>query len=370
MRVGIVTAEVDPRSGWAQFSLELVDALRSLGVELTVVASKTAADADYPILPPLAEAHPRLLVSLLRSYRAVRSALALCEIVHTLVEPFAPLGVGAAGSRPHVVTAHGTYAALPTARRWPVGGLYRRAFERSMVACISSYTQDVLRLNAPRARSVVIPNGVNAQRWQDAARGLLPFAKDGPVVLFVGALKRRKGVLALIRAMPAVLERVPNATCIVVGSLTAEPETAAEARRLVDALDLASRVRLLGHVSHTDLLRWYKTADLFVVPSMNDGLRFEGFGLVYLEAASLGVPSVGTWECGARDAIDHEQTGLLVSQARVDEELPAAIIRLLTDPARLRAMGMAAREKANRTSWRQTAVQYIDLYGSVLRGSA
>ncbi|MBC6955494.1 MAG: glycosyltransferase family 1 protein [Chloroflexi bacterium] len=369
MKVGIITAEINSRSGWAQYSLELIGALRSLGVDLTIVASRSAAGADFAILPPLAESQSGLLLSLLRSYGAVRAALSSCDIVHTLVEPFAPLGLRVAGARPHVLNAHGTYAVLPMTRRWPVGALYRHAFERSTVACISTYTQDVLRRHASNARSVVIPAGVNAQAWQDAARDSEPFEKDGPIVLFVGAVKRRKGILPLIRAMPAVLKQTPNAKCVVVGSLTAEPETGAEARRLVDELALGDRVQLLGHVSHADLLRWYRTADLFVMPSMNDGLRFEGYGLVYLEAGSLGVPSIGTWECGARDAIDHEQTGLLVSQALVDDELPAAIGRLLTDPDRLRAMGVTALEKANRTTWRKSASQFIALYESLLRGT-
>ncbi|MBK9122043.1 MAG: glycosyltransferase family 4 protein [Chloroflexi bacterium] len=369
MKLGIITAEIDSRSGWAQYSLELIAALREHGVDLTIVASKSAAAADFAILPPLAESRPGLVLSLLRSHGAARSALATCDVVHTFVEPFAPLGVRAAGARPHVLTAHGTYAALPSMRRWPIGALYRRAFERSTVACISSHTQDVLRQHAPGARSVVIPNGVNAQAWQDAAQGVTPFEKHGPILLFVGAVKRRKGILPLIRAMPAVLKRVPNATCVVVGSLTSEPETGSEAGRLVDELGLADRVRLMGHVAHADLLRWYKTADVFVMPSMNDGPRFEGYGLVYLEAASLGVPSIGTWECGARDAIDHETTGLLVSQARVDEELPAAIVSLLSDPDRLRAMGAAALKKANRSTWRDAASRYVALYESVLEGA-
>lgn len=368
MKVGIVTAEINSRSGWAQYSYELIEALRSHGIDLTIVASRSAGDADYPILPPLAESQSGLMLSLLRAFGAARSALSTCDIIHTFVEPFAPLGVRTAGTRPHVLTAHGTYAALPAMRRWPIGAFYRRAFERSTVACISGYTEEVLRRHAPGARTVVIPNGVNAQAWQDAARDLTPFNKDGSVVLFVGAVKRRKGILPLIRAMPAVLERVPNAICVLAGSLTAEPETGVEAQRTVDELDLADRVRLLGHVAHADLLRWYKTADIFVMPSMNDGPRFEGYGLVYLEAASLGVPSIGTWECGARDAIDHEQTGLLVSQARIDDELPAAIVSLLTDPARLHAMKTAARENADRSTWRVAASRYAVLYESLLRG--
>ena len=113
-------------------------------------------------------------------------------------------------------------------------------------------------------------------------------------------------------------------------------------------------------------MRRYRTADLFCVPSMNDGWRFEGFGQVHLEAGAFGIPAIGTRECGAADAIDEGVTGLLVSQLSIETELPEAILKLLDDPALRARMGEANRSKAERTTWESVAARYIALYENEL----
>ena len=65
-------------------------------------------------------------------------------------------------------------------------------------------------------------------------------------------------------------------------------------------------------------------------------------GLV-LAAGAAGLPVIGTRDCGAEDAIDHQTTGLLVSQERLDSELPQAILRILTQPELAARMGAAGR---------------------------
>jgi phosphatidylinositol alpha-1,6-mannosyltransferase len=80
-------------------------------------------------------------------------------------------------------------------------------------------------------------------------------------------------------------------------------------------------------------MSWYGSAHVFALPSLNVGWKFEGYGLAHLEASAAGLPVIGTTDCGAADAIDDGVTGLLVTQAQVAERLPAAIIRLLSDPA-------------------------------------
>ncbi len=366
MNVGVIAAEMDSSNGWAQMSVSIVSALRQLGVNTRIVAAE-GTDADFPILPRLALSKRGILARQLRSLPQVRRALAECDVIHTLVEPFAPLGVLTAGTRPHIMTAAGTYAALPLMRGFPVGRLYRWAFERSSTVCISRYTQTVLARAAPRSASVVIRNGVDAEGLAASAAGLEPFPKAGPVVLFVGAVKERKGTAHLVRAMKQVHSQHPTATCIVAGSLKSEPAYVEALRTEISDLGISDVVRIMGHVDRDDLLRWYKTADVLVVPSMNAGWRFEGFGLIYLEAGAFGVPAIGTRECGASDAIDEGETGLLVSQGRVDAELPAAILRVLNDDDLRKKMGRANREKAEHMTWRSVAHQYIDLYEARLK---
>ena len=157
---------------------------------------------------------------------------------------------------------------------------------------------------------------------------------------------------------------------VIAGSLKAEPEYVAQLRAEIARRRLSETVLLPGHVSHEDLMRWYRTADVFCVPSMNDGWRFEGFGQVHLEAGAFGVPAIGTRECGAADAIDDGVTGLLVSQMTIETELPQAILRLLDDAALRTRMGEANRAKAEQTTWESVAAQYIALYEKELKSRA
>lgn len=367
MKIGIITAEIEPTNGWSHLSLNLIKALRQSGVDLRVVAAKGAVGAGAAILPRLVASERAILPRQYFALPRVRQMLADCDLIHTLVEPFAPLGAWTAGQRPHLLTVCGTYAALPLMRRFPVGWLYRRAFEASTAVAISHYTQRVLLRAAPKTRSSVIVPGVDAAGLLASAADAQPFPKRGPVVLFVGAVKARKGALQLVRAIARVREQYPEVQGVIAGSLKAEAGYVALLRAEIARLNLEETILLPGHISHADLMRWYRTADLFCVPSMNDGWRFEGFGQVHLEAGVFGIPAIGTRECGAADAVEDGITGLLVSQANIDRELPEAILRLLDDPALRLRMGEANRDKAERTTWESVAAQYILLYEHELK---
>lgn len=362
MKLGIITAEIEPTNGWSHLSLNLIKALQQSGVDLRVVAAKGVSGVDAAILPRLVASERAILMRQYLALPRVKRILSDCDVVHTLVEPFAPLGKAVASSRPHVLTVCGTYASLPLMRRFPVSALYRRAFEGSTTVAISHYTQQVLLRAAPKTRSDVIVLGVDAAGFTASAAGAQPFAKRGPVVLFVGAVKARKGALQLVQAIARVREHYKDVQCVVAGSLQAEPDYVAQLRAEIVRLNLEEMVTLLGHVSHEDLMRWYRTADLFCVPSMNVGWRFEGFGQVHLEAGAFGIPAIGTRECGAADAIDDGITGFLVSQLNIEAELPEAILKLLDEPALRLRMGEANRSKAERTTWESVAAQYIVLY--------
>lgn len=370
MKLGIITAEIEPTNGWSHLSLNLIKALQQLGVELSVVAAKGVSGVDAAILPRLVASERAILLRQYLALPRVKRILSDCDVIHTLVEPFAPLGVGITGRRPHILTVCGTYASLPLMRRFPVSALYRSAFESSATVAISHYTEQVLLRAAPKTRSEVIVLGVDAAGFAASAAGAQPFAKRGPIILFVGAVKARKGALQLVQAISHVRERYPDIQCVIAGSLKAEPDYVAQLRAEIVRLNLDELVTLLGHISHKDLMRWYRTADLFCVPSMNDGWRFEGFGQVHLEAGAFGIPAIGTRECGAADAIDDGVTGLLVSQSAIKTELPEAILKLLGDPVMCARMGNANRSKAERTTWESVAAQYIVLYEKALAARA
>lgn len=109
-------------------------------------------------------------------------------------------------------------------------------------------------------------------------------------------------------------------------------------------LDLGSRVVFKGDVSDEDLRDAYASADVFVLPVKNDPIDKEGFGMVYLEAAAYGVPSIATCMSGVDEAVIDQETGLLVDDGNI-EALAGAILTLSNDAAVREQLGAAARTR-------------------------
>lgn len=304
----------------------------------------------------------------------VRAILQDCDVIHATIEPFAPLASWIADSRPLLITGHGTYVRQWSERRWPVNTIYRRAFLQARLVCVSHYTEKIAKATLPPVRSVVVNNGVDVERFQnplplapsplhgEGEKTVTHVEKRGPTVLSVGAVKPRKGTLELVQAMAIVRREMPDVQCVIIGNLDLEPDYVAKVRAAIEELDLGGCVHLLGHVPEATLMGWYHGADVFAVPSMNEDGRFEGYGLIYLEAGAAGLAVIGTTENGGEDAIDDGVTGFLIPQARVADELPGAILRLLRDPALAAQMGAAGREKAARQTWDHVAREMLLLY--------
>jgi glycosyltransferase involved in cell wall biosynthesis len=366
MQVCFLCDDVTRRTGTGTYAVELVPRLQALGIRCKVFCS-----AGRPA-PKLGDVEPRAVLTswsngyrkplrTRRDARAVSHEIADADLVHALVEPYAPLAERLrTPTRPTVITAHGTYAVAPF-DQWFQRRLYRRAFRRAArVACVSRYTARAVEHVVP-ARTAVVDSGVSIGRFRqtDTARD------PAPLVLCVGALKSRKGQDVLVRAFADVRRAVPAARLALVGAVH-NVAYAAKLHALVETLGLSGAVTFEGDVPDDDLVGWYKRAWAFALTPVNVGRHFEGFGLVYLEAGACGVPSVATRDNGAEEAVLDGETGLLVPQH--DAAATAqALARLLTDHALRARLGDAARRRAEALTWNKTAAQYTALYDEVLR---
>lgn len=206
---------------------------------------------------------------------------------------------------------------------------------------------------------VVIPNGIDVARF--SGPDVRPFDRfqDGrPTVLFVGRLEYRKGFKYLLRAWPWVREVVPDARLLVVGAF--------DKRRKRPYVRYARQqgirgVRFVGPASHSELPRYYRTADIFCAPSAG----FESFGIVLLEGMAAGVPVVASDIPGYRTVLDDDVQGTLV-QPRHPQALAKAIIDLLLEPDRRARLGQAGRIKAAAYDWSRVALQVLEFYAQVL----
>jgi len=166
------------------------------------------------------------------------------------------------------------------------------------------------------------------------------------VVVCVSRLVPRKGQDVLIRAMPEVRRRVPDAQLLIVGGGPHQPALQQLSREMgVDAV-------FTGSVPWEELPAHYDAGDVFAMPcrTRRGGLEVEGLGIVFLEASATGLPVVAGRSGGSPDAVLEGQTGHVVDGTSV-AAVAAATADLLAAPDRAREMGAAGRRWVER-EWR------------------
>ena len=202
----------------------------------------------------------------------------------------------------------------------------------------------------PKRRTKLVYPGVDLDHFESAAlpkrddaRIQLGLAHHGPIIGIVGRLQRWKGMHVLVRAMPLVLERYPNALCLIVGGRhELEPDYEAHLECLIKELGIQQSVQLLGF--QTNIPLWMQAMDVVVHASDH-----EPFGLVVIEAMALGKPVVAANSGGPREIINEGVDGLL-SPFGDSKSLAGALISLLADKDFADRIGRQAEIRAQQFS--------------------
>jgi len=257
------------------------------------------------------------------------SLVPLEEVVHAL----------APGAR-IAVLAHGTEV-------WhPLEGRVEKCLPRvdSFVSPSAFTAQKLTDIHGiSSGRVAVIPHGLDPDWTSESnAAPALPDSGSGgaePLLLSVTRLSRAdregKGIDLVLQALPAVIAHCPRVRYRVVGGGGDLPRLA----ELVRTLGLEARTELPGARRDDELQQAYREAGLFVLPT-----QVEGFGVVFLEAMYNRLPVVAVRASATPEVVEDGVTGLLVNPGRADE-LAAALIALLSDDVRRRAMGEAGRRR-------------------------
>jgi len=233
-------------------------------------------------------------------------------------------------------------------------GLIRKAYAGSTaVVAISRYTREgLVSFGVPAERIRVIrPGAAPAQDFSDDELAAVrhKFVLDADrIILGVGRFVPRKGHVTLVRAMPRILERCPDASLVLVGRGPA----LSEAVQTAGALGVRERVLFPGRVSDRDLAALYAACEVFALPT-GEGARgqIEGFGLVFAEANAYGKPVVAGRSGGVVDAVEDVVTGLLVEPEDPDAAADA-IGSLLEDRELARRLGENGRRRvAEELNW-------------------
>jgi phosphatidylinositol alpha-1,6-mannosyltransferase len=178
---------------------------------------------------------------------------------------------------------------------------------------------------------------------------------DRPVIVCLSRLVPRKGQDMLIRALPAIRERVDGAVLVIVGGGPYMDTL----QRLAGEAGVTEHVVFTGGVPGAELPAHHAMADVFAMPcrTRGAGLDVEGLGIVFLEASATGVPVVAGLSGGAPETVLDGETGRVVDGTDVDE-ISTAVSEILADPERAAKMGAAGRRWAvDNWQWRNQAAR-------------
>lgn len=310
--------------------LTLLPALRARGLDARVLGFDVAesdADAFYAGLEDAEVPYRRVPA------RGVPGALraARPDLVHTHLVHADVLGVaGAAAARtPLVSTKHNDDPFRRGAWRHAERLLARRA---ARVLCITEsvarFHREVVGLPAAKLRVVRYGLDELPAPWPGGAAG--PELPAGArVLLAVGRLTEQKGLDVAVRALPAIREQLQEAHLVVLG----EGPERARLEALARELGVADAVHLPGRAG--DVAAWYRRAHVLLHPS-----RWEGFGLVLLEAMLASVPVVASRVSAIPEIVADDETGLLVPPDD-PAALAAATLRAAAERERLGEAGLA-----------------------------
>jgi glycosyltransferase involved in cell wall biosynthesis len=242
---------------------------------------------------------------------------------------------------PHLFgTTAFTEASLPLASvvwasELPIPRVYRRA---GFHAISESTRDDLVRRGVPPARIVVIHPGVDSQRYRpDPAT---PRAAR-PTFLYLGRLKRYKGVEYALRAVAAARLVRPEITLDICGQGDDRPRL----EHVVESLGLAGAVRFRGFVSEEEKRTLLRRAWAVVFPSPK-----EGWGISNVEAAACGTPALASDSPGLRESVRHGVTGYLVPHGDW-RGLADRMVALASDAELVERLGRAARQFAEGLAW-------------------
>jgi glycosyltransferase involved in cell wall biosynthesis len=230
------------------------------------------------------------------------------------------------------------------AAEWPLR-LTLRSVQHLVTGTPSMAAYYERHYGVPATNTIVIPNEIELERFASPSpdevqqlRDALGLPTGVPVVLFVHRLAERKGAHLIVPIAERVLARRPDTMFVVIG----DGPYRGRLERQVAASGASSSIRLLGRIPNRAIVPYYAMADVFMMPSLE-----EGFPRVLLEAMATGVPFVAVDVGGVRDILSPQQQRCVVP-ARDCDAFAARLVDLLNDPQGRAALAAEGRQHVQR----------------------
>lgn len=344
MKICFVVHNLNTTDGGGRFSNDLVLNLKNKGFDIEVIV----AENTWPLL----------------NFFKIRKIFKNSDIVHAIdVWPngFYARLISFGLKKPIIIIALGTYSVAPfySWRR----SLMKWTYDGTQLATISDYTKEKILEIIPGINIKVIFPGFNLNFWSSDFVVSEEISRLKPFILSVGALKPRKGYHNSIEAFSIVAKKFENLNYVIVGQ-GEESSYAKKLKEIIKENSLEKRVFFISNgVDDNELLGFYKNAELFVLTPVEENCHFEGFGIVYLEAAASGLPIVATYNSGATSATKEGYNSILVPQ-NDSQRTADAIIKILSDDALKINLKNNSREWVKEFSWEKIIKKYIEIYNA------
>jgi glycosyltransferase involved in cell wall biosynthesis len=227
-----------------------------------------------------------------------------------------------------------------------------------VVIAPSEGVRQVMQEFGVRGRIVVIENGVELERFlhpqQPRTKSDFGLPDSARLLIFVGRLATEKNIDSLLEQFAAARALVPDLYLALLGKGPQETEL----KELAEELGLADAVQFRGVVPYDEVPDWLAAADAFVTASTS-----EVHPLTIIEAMATGIPVAAVHSPGISDSVESGATGYLAAS---EDGLDAAIVALMSDPEKTKAMGAAAREASKRYDIHRTVTETVKLYEELL----
>ncbi len=356
MKIILLAHNARHDNGGGVFTRSLKDGLLHLGHTVALYTYLPSEDKSEKLLL-------RGLLGVVRNIFSLRRDIRSADIVHALdIFPYGILAwIASVGlKKPLVITAVGSGSIIPL-YQWPwrsIGAFIIR--HAATLVTISDFMRREILKQIPNIVITVIHPGID-RSWFGRSGQSVDSGGYRPYILTVGALRWRKGHKISIPAFARVKKDFPSLRYVIVG----KRQNNIMYKRIFDLIrehDLEGSVHVLESVESAEELRsLYRGAELFLLISQNSGHDVEGFGMVFLEAASQGLPVIGSVGCGVEDAVANGKNGILVNEKSIDEAADA-ISRVLRDTELKKRFSEASRKFASGFLWEEKIAEYERLY--------
>lgn len=197
----------------------------------------------------------------------------------------------------------------------------------------------------------IIPNGVDTTHFLPNPKKVVQEPYILHLTLGASRVTDRKGIKYLIEAIQLLKDECPLELTVI-----GDGNAKARLEQLVIEYSLTSQITFVGRIPREETLRYYQAADIFVLPSLN-----EGMSNAMLEALSCGLPLVTTRTGGAMELVKDGENGLLV-EYRDARDLARALRKVAQDADLRVRMGEKSRALVETMSWQNVATKYVEAY--------